>query len=275
MGHRDTVPFTGDHINMTVLAIANQKGGVGKTTTAINLAAALALGGHKTLLIDVDPQANSTLTFTDLDTVETHIYDVLTNGQLSIDSILRPTAIANLDLIPCRIGLAKLESQLMGELDAYYRLKDRLRPIRDRYDFVIIDTPPTLGLLTVNALVAADAVLIPIQISFYALEGTEDLLETIEKVKRHANPHLRILGVIITMVDRRTVIARDVTQQVQTMFGPLVFQTTISRSVRLEESPAYHESIHTYAPDSISAKEYQALAEEVVNRVKKGVTARP
>lgn len=259
---------------MAVIAIANQKGGVGKTTTAINLAAALAIAGHKTLLVDMDPQANSTLTFTDLDTVDLQIYDVLTNHEIRMDDILRSTPIMGLDLVPCRIGLAKLESQLMGELDAYYRLKDRLRPIRDRYDFIIIDTPPTLGLLTVNALVAADALIIPIQVSFYALEGTEDLLETIEKVKRHANPHLRVLGVVITMVDRRTIMARDVMEQVQNMFGPLVFETSISRSVRLEESPAYRESIHTYAPDSISAREYKALAEEVVNRAKKGVTAR-
>lgn len=258
---------------MTVIAIANQKGGVGKTTTAINLASALALKGFKTLLIDMDPQSNSTLTFIDLESVETHVYDVLTERNLPLADIIRPTKMENLWLAPCRIGLAKLESQLMGELDAYYRLKDKVRPILPQYDYIVVDTPPTLGLLTVNALVTADAVLVPIQISFYALEGTEDLLETIEKVKSYANPSLRILGVLVTMVDRRTLMARDVISQIENMFGPYVFNTVISRSVRLEECPAYHESIHTYAPDSSSSHEYQALAEEVVERVKKGIAA--
>ena len=258
---------------MAIITVANQKGGVGKTTTAVNLAAAMALKGHKTLLVDMDPQANTTLTFINLKDVDRQIYDALIDNRIPVQELIRSTPVEGLWLVPSRIGLAKLESQLMGELDAYYRLKDRLQPVAGQYDYVIIDTPPTLGLLTVNALVAAEALIIPIQVSYYALEGTEDLIETVEKVKNHANPGLKILGVVITMVDRRTVMARDVEQAVREMFGALAFETTISRSVRLEESPAYRESIHTYAPDSVSAQEYQALAEEVIRRVKTGLAA--
>lgn len=257
---------------MYIITVANQKGGVGKTTTAVNLAAALALKGYPTLLIDMDPQANTTMTFVDLATVDRNIYDVLTDRQIALDTIIRSTSLDRLDIVPARIALAKLESQLIGEIDAYYRLRDRLRSLRRTYDFAIIDTPPALGLLTVNALVAAHSVLIPIQVSYYALEGTEDLMETIQKVRQHANPRLQVIGVVVTMVDRRTVLARDVIEQVRHMFGPLAFHTIIGRSVRLEESPAYRESIHTYAPDSPSAQEYRALAEEVLKRVQTGIT---
>jgi len=250
-----------------VIAIANQKGGVGKTTTAINLAAAFARRGQKVLLLDLDPQANSSITFLDLLTVELSAYDLLMDGQGSPDPLIYKTTIEGLDIIPARINLAKLESKLVGDFDAPFRLKDRLEPLRTLYDVVIIDTPPTLGLITVNALVAATHVLIPIQSSYFALEGTDDLLETIEKVKGRPNPNLEVLGVLVTLHDKRTTLAREVYEQIQRVFGPKLFETVITKSVRLEESPAYKESIFTFAPHSSGASEYAKLCEEVISRV--------
>jgi chromosome partitioning protein len=250
-----------------VLAIANQKGGVGKTTTAINLAAALALRGKRTLLIDLDPQANSSMSFVDLRAVQRSVYDVFVDSAVRLADVIVPTAVAQLDVAPARIALAKLEARMTGELDAPFRLKDQLREVGDTYAHVVIDCPPALGLLTVNALVAATHLLIPIQSSYFALEGTDDLLETIEKVRLRPNPELRILGVVITMHDRRTSLGRDIREQIQKVFGDKVFRTVISKSVRLEESPAYRESIFTFAPDSSGATEYYRLCEEVMDRV--------
>jgi chromosome partitioning protein len=249
-----------------ILTIANQKGGVGKTTTAVNLAAALAHKGVKTLLVDTDPQANTTMSFLDPRQVEKSMYDVLVDGVPAIE-IIAPTGIANLDLAPARISLAKTESALVGEFDAPFRLKDRLVSIGDRYEFIVIDTPPTLGLITVNAMVAATHLLIPIQSSYFALEGTDDLLETVEKIKARANPDLQLLGVLITLHDRRTLLARDIQEQIHRVFGGKVFSTVITRSVRLEESPAYRASIFEHAPASTGAAEYYALCEEVIARV--------
>lgn len=249
-----------------IVAIANQKGGVGKTTTAINLAAGLALRGKPTLLIDLDPQANSTMSFLDRDQVGRSMYDAIADSTCSVADIVVPTAQPNLFIAPSRIALAKIEARLVGEIDAHYRLKDRLAPVRSRYQFIVIDCPPTLGLLTVNALVAATHLLIPIQSSYFALEGTDDLLETIEKVRSRANPDLRILGVLITMHDKRTALARDIQAQIQKVFGSKVFRTVIAKSVRLEESPAYKESIFTFAPDSSGAADYYRLCEEVMDR---------
>jgi chromosome partitioning protein len=251
----------------TVIAIANQKGGVGKTTTAINLAAAFAKKKKRTLLIDLDPQANSTLTFFSQEEINASVYDVLADHHLNLGEVLKPTKSANLCIVPSKISLAKLEVQLIGQFDAPYRLKDALAPRRKDFDVVLIDTPPTLGIMTVNALVAATHLLVPIQASYYALEGTDDLLETLERVRSRPNPELQLLGIVITLFDKRTNLARDICKQVGKVFGKKVFKTMIGKNVRLEESPAYKETIFTFAPDSSGAQEYDRLAREVLQRV--------
>ena len=206
----------------------------------------------------------------DLDNVRLDMFDVL-EGTSDLESAILPAASQeNLDVAPAGIAMARLEVSLVGELDAPYRLKDRLDLLETRYDAIVIDTPPTLGLITVNALVAASHVLVPIQASYFALEGTDDLLETIDKIKARPNTELQVLGILVTMFDRRTVLAREVLDEIIGVFGDLVFETLITKSVRLEESPAHRASIFTHAPASSGAVEYYALCEEVLHRVGSG-----
>jgi len=250
-----------------ILAIANQKGGVGKTTTAINLAAACALRGKKVLLIDLDPQGNSSISFLPPQDITDSAYELLIDNNIETAQTIYRSKLETLDLIPAKINLAKVEAKLVGDFDAIFRLKDRLSAVRDRYDIIVLDTPPTLGLITVNALVAATHVLIPIQSSYFALEGTDDLLETIEKVRSRPNPELQLLGVLVTLHDKRTMLGKEVHEQIRRVFGGKTFETVITRSVRLEESPAHKETIFTYAPQSTGASEYAHLCEEVLRRV--------
>lgn len=251
-----------------IIAIANQKGGVGKTTTAINLASSLAIEGKRVLLVDLDPQGNASMSFLEEDQFQgASSYEWLMAEVEDLPGSVHATNQENVWLVPAGISLARVEQQLQGELEAPYRLKDALDKVDEHFDFVIIDTPPTLGLLTVNALVAGSHVIIPIQSSYFAMEGTDDLLDTIEKIKRRTNPALEILGVLVTMYDKRTVLGRDILGQIQEVFGNKVFETVITRNVRLEESPAYKESIFSFAPKSSGAEQYESLGREVLKRV--------
>ena len=251
-----------------IIAIANQKGGVGKTTTAINLAAAIAGKKLQTLLVDLDPQANSTLSFLDPEQVSRSMYDVISDPKVGIaDVALAAENVKNLSIAPAHISLARLEGSLLGQFDSHFKLKEKLETVKRKFDYIILDTPPTLGLITVNALVASSHVLVPIQSSYYALEGTDDLLETIDRIKKRANPRLQILGVLITLHDTRTLLGRDIRKQIRKVFGEKLFDTVITKSVRLEESPAYRESIFTFAPRSSGAYQYYKLSEEVLSRV--------
>ncbi len=250
-----------------IIAITNQKGGVGKTTTALNVSAGLAVMGEKNLLIETNPHANLNISFVENPSHFTKsLFDVLVNPDDQMHDIIAPSVVPGLDVCISKISMAKLEPTLLGEIDGHYRLKDKLKPIKSGYDYIVMDTPPTLGLITLNALVSADKVVIPIQSSYLCLEGTDDLLETIDKVKKIANPDLEILGVIITLHDKRTNIAKDVVERIKKVFGNRVFNTVISKSVKLEESPAYKESIFTFAPDSIGAVQYREVVKEIMNR---------
>lgn len=252
-----------------IIAIANQKGGVGKTTTAFNLSAALAFLGKSTLLVDIDPQAHSTVSCVrNISDMNKSLYDVLINSNEKISEVIVKSVIPGLDVAVSRISMAKLEPALLGEIDAHFKLRDAIEPVRQKYEFIIIDTPPTLGLITINALVAASHIIIPIQSSYLSLEGTDDLLDTIEKIRKLVNPSIEILGVLITLHDKRTNIAKDAVNRIKEVFGKKVFRTMISKSVKLEESPAYKESIFTYAPFSVGSIQYKKLAEEVIKRAK-------
>ncbi len=257
-----------------ILTIANQKGGVGKTTTAINLAAAIAQRKKKTLLIDLDPQSNSSIAFFMPTEITASMFDVLSDHRADLASVIKPTKDPMLFVAPARLALAKLEQQLAGQFDAPFKLKDALTPMQRDYEFIILDTPPSLGILTVNALVAATHLLVPIQAAYFAIEGTDDLLETYERIRARPNPALKVLGVVITLFDKRTNISRDTHEQIRSVFGSALFKTRISKNVRLEESPAYKETVMTFAPKSPGAQEYRKLALEVIQRVEEDRIAR-
>ena len=251
-----------------VLSVANQKGGVGKTTTSINLAAAIALKKKRTLLIDLDPQSNASISFFNPDQIQTDtMYDIFAEHPVAMAKVIRPTKDPNLFVAPARLALARLEQQLSGQFDAPFKLKDALAPILKDYDYIVMDTPPALGILSVNALVASTHLLVPIQAAYFAIEGTDDLLETYGRIRSRPNPDLKVLGVVITLYDKRTNISRDTHGQIRTVFGETLFKTKISKNVRLEESPAYKETVLTFAPKSTGAIEYRKLAGEVIQRV--------
>src|ERR1700716_3313812 len=257
-----------------IITVANQKGGVGKTTTAINLSAAIANRGKRTLLIDLDPQANSTIAFYNTGEIASSMFEVLSETRTPMATMIKPTKDPMLFLGPGRLALAKLEQVLAGQFDAPYRLKDALGPILKDYEYVVLDTPPALGILTVNAMVASTHLLVPIQAAYFAIEGTDDLLETYERIPARPNPDLKVLGVLIHLFDKRTNISRDTHEQIRSVFGAVLFKTRIGKNVRLEESPAYKETIMTYAPKSPGAKEYGKLAPEVIQRVEEDGIAR-
>ena len=247
-----------------ILTVTNQKGGVAKTTTCLNLGAIAAQDDKRVCLIDLDPQGNLTKTFTDLKESVLTVYDLL-NYSTSFPEALIPVA-EKLSLIPANISLSRIERLGAEVPDLPYRLKEKLAGYAATFDLIIIDTPPTLGALTINAMTAATHLLIPIQASYYALQGTNDLLETHNLVKSKLNPNLKLLGVLITMYDPRTTLAREVVAEIRTVFGGQVLSTVIRRGVKLEESPVSAQSVITYAPKSTAAEEYQAAYEELMGR---------
>lgn len=251
---------------MKVLAICNQKGGVGKTTTSINLAASLANQKKKVLLIDTDPQANGTSGIgIDKNDVEKSIYNVLVDEE-NINNVVKKTAYENLDIVPSSISLAGAEVELVSAISREQRMKNAIAELEEKYDYIIIDCPPSLGLITLNSLTAADGVIIPVQTEYYALEGLSQLMNTFNVVRKHLNAKLDIYGVLLTMTDTRTNISNQVSDEVRNHFKDKVFETVIARTVRLSEAPSYGEPIIEYAKTSKGAKQYIALAKEVIAR---------
>lgn len=247
-----------------ILAIANQKGGVGKTTTSVNLSAALAELGKKVLLVDTDPQGNATSGVgVDKNNVENSVYDMLVED-VNINKCILETAVENLYIIPANIALAGAEIELVSAMSREVRLKYAFKDLDIDFDYIIIDCPPSLGLLTINSFTAANGIIIPVQCEYYALEGLSQLLNTIRLVQRHLNQSLEIEGVLLTMLDARTNLGNDVIAEVKDHFGEKVYDTIIPRNVRLSEAPSHGQPINVYDVRSTGAKTYKSLAEEVV-----------
>ena len=249
-----------------IICIANQKGGVGKTTTAVNLSACVAQLGKRVLLVDIDPQGNTTSGLgVNKNKLEASVYDVLINDVDAADAV-RDTMIDTLKLLPSRMELAGAEVELVNLLAREQRLKNAIAPIRDRYDYIFVDCPPSLGLLTLNALTMADTLLVPIQCEYYALEGLSQLMNTVKLIRRNLNPHLEVEGVVLTMYDGRTNLSQQVVGEVKRFFKNKVYDTIIPRSVRLGEAPSFGLPISLYAPKSTGAAAYRTLAAELVEK---------
>lgn len=247
-----------------VIAIANQKGGVGKTTTSVNLSTCLAQQGKKVLLIDHDPQGNTTSGIgLKKSEIKYCIYDVLIN-ETPIDQVILATQIPNLKIAPATIRLAGAEAELVGMIARDQRLKNAIEPIKKFYDYILIDCPPSLGNLTINALAASDSIIVPIQCEYYALEGLSQLIKTVQLVQKYSNPHLQIEGVVLTMFDRRTNLSNQVTEDVKKHFNEKVYRTIIPRNIQLSEAPSFGLPITLYDEKSKGAESYKELAKEVI-----------
>lgn len=252
-----------------IIAIANQKGGVGKTTTSINLSACIAAKGKKVLVIDIDPQGNTTSGYgIEKNDLENTIYELIL-GDCSIEDCLLKDVIKNVSVIPSNVNLAAAEIELIGVEKKEYILRNEVDYIKDRYDFIIIDCPPSLSMLTINAMTTADSILVPIQCEYYALEGLSQLIHTVNLVKERLNPNLEMEGVVFTMYDSRTNLSAQVVENVKNHLKQNVYKTVIPRNIRLAEAPSYGQPINIYDPKSAGAESYMALAKEVINR--KGV----
>ncbi len=249
-----------------IIAVANQKGGVGKTTTSINLAACLADKGKKVLAVDMDPQGNLTSGLgVDKDSAEKTIYDLII-GEADIHEVINREVLENLDIIPTSIDLSAAEIELIGVDDKEYILRNNIHQVKDQYDFIIIDCPPSLSMLTINAMTTADSIIVPIQCEYYALEGLSQLIHTVELVKDRLNPKLEIEGVVFTMYDARTNLSLQVVENVKDNLQQNIYKTIIPRNIRLAEAPSYGMPINKYDPKSTGAESYMRLADEVIER---------